>query len=82
MKRLENKNYKSGVNMSKVIAMAGKGGVGKTTVSALLIRYFTKQEKGPLLAIDADFFISAWAAYSVYRTVLAARAEPQIKDTL
>jgi len=40
--------------MSKVIAMAGKGGVGKTTVSALLIRYFTKQEKGPLLAIDAD----------------------------
>ncbi len=54
MKRLENKNYRSGVNMSRVIAMAGKGGVGKTTVSALLIRYFTKQENGPLLAIDAD----------------------------
>jgi len=40
--------------MSKVIAMAGKGGVGKTTVSALLTRYFTKHENGPLLAIDAD----------------------------
>ncbi|MCP4722607.1 MAG: AAA family ATPase, partial [Desulfobacteraceae bacterium] len=34
--------------------MAGKGGVGKTTVSALVTRYFAKQQKGPLLAIDAD----------------------------
>ena len=40
--------------MSKIIAMAGKGGVGKTTVSALVIRYFTKHQKDPLLAIDAD----------------------------
>ncbi|MBC2705686.1 AAA family ATPase [Desulfobacula sp.] len=40
--------------MSKVIAMAGKGGVGKTTVSALLTRYFIKHLKDPLLAIDAD----------------------------
>ncbi len=40
--------------MSKVIAMAGKGGVGKTTVSALVTRYFTKQQSEPLLAIDAD----------------------------
>ncbi|NOX35618.1 MAG: AAA family ATPase [Deltaproteobacteria bacterium] len=40
--------------MSKIIAMAGKGGVGKTTVSALVTRYFTKHQKEPLLAIDAD----------------------------
>ncbi|CCK81921.1 MULTISPECIES: ATP-binding protein [Desulfobacula] len=40
--------------MSKVIAMAGKGGVGKTTVSALVTRYFTKHQNDPLLAIDAD----------------------------
>jgi CO dehydrogenase maturation factor len=40
--------------MSKVIALAGKGGVGKTTVSALVARYFIKKEKSPLLAIDAD----------------------------
>lgn len=40
--------------MSKVIAMAGKGGVGKTTVSALVTRYFSTHEDSPLLAIDAD----------------------------
>ena len=40
--------------MSKVIAMAGKGGVGKTTVSSLVVRYFARREEGPLLAIDAD----------------------------
>ncbi len=40
--------------MSKTIAMAGKGGVGKTTVSALVTRYFAKHQNEPLLAIDAD----------------------------
>ena len=40
--------------MSKVIAMAGKGGVGKTTVSALVTRYFANEQTDPLLAIDAD----------------------------
>lgn len=40
--------------MSKIIAMAGKGGVGKTTVSALVARYFTHHQKDAFLAIDAD----------------------------
>ncbi len=40
--------------MSKIIALAGKGGVGKTTVSALLARQFAKNEVSPILAIDAD----------------------------
>jgi CO dehydrogenase maturation factor len=40
--------------MSKTIAMSGKGGVGKTTVSALMMRYFTNNLNSPLLAIDAD----------------------------
>lgn len=40
--------------MSKVIAFAGKGGVGKTTVASLVIRYMGSVEKGPVLAVDAD----------------------------
>ncbi|MBF0469702.1 MAG: AAA family ATPase [Desulfamplus sp.] len=40
--------------MSKIIALAGKGGVGKTTVSSLLLRYFSKKGLGPVLAVDAD----------------------------
>jgi CO dehydrogenase maturation factor len=38
--------------VAKVIAIAGKGGVGKTTVAALLISFLS--EKGVVLAIDAD----------------------------
>lgn len=36
------------------IAMAGKGGTGKTTVSGLLIKYLTDRGKSPVLAVDAD----------------------------
>lgn len=38
----------------KVIAMAGKGGTGKTTTSALLIKYLTSRRLTPILAVDAD----------------------------
>lgn len=38
----------------KVIAMAGKGGTGKTTTSALLARYLLHQKMTPLLLVDAD----------------------------
>lgn len=40
--------------MTKTIAVAGKGGTGKTTVAALLIKYLVENEKGSVLAIDAD----------------------------
>ena len=40
--------------MSHVIAVAGKGGVGKTTLCGLLIQYLCEQKKGPILAVDAD----------------------------
>jgi len=40
--------------MTKVIALAGKGGTGKTTVAALLIRSLIRRGASPILAIDAD----------------------------
>ncbi len=40
--------------MTTTIAVAGKGGTGKTTVCAMVIRYLTRQGLGPVLAIDAD----------------------------
>jgi len=36
------------------IAVAGKGGSGKTTVASLVIRYLKNNGSGPILAIDAD----------------------------
>lgn len=40
--------------MTTTIAFAGKGGVGKTTLSALTIRYLAGLKAGPVLAVDAD----------------------------
>jgi CO dehydrogenase maturation factor len=40
--------------MSLLIAVAGKGGVGKTTCSALLLRALLASGVRPLLAVDAD----------------------------
>jgi len=36
------------------IAVAGKGGSGKTTLASLIIRYLEKNGAGPILAVDAD----------------------------
>ena len=40
--------------MSFTIALAGKGGSGKTTMAGLLIKYLLKKNKTPILAVDAD----------------------------
>ncbi|MDU9047860.1 MAG: AAA family ATPase [Candidatus Electrothrix sp. Rat3] len=40
--------------MTKVIALAGKGGTGKTTTSALLLKYLIARKMTPVLAVDAD----------------------------
>jgi len=40
--------------MAYTIALAGKGGTGKTTLAALIIKYLIRKGKTPILAIDAD----------------------------
>ena len=40
--------------MPHTIAVAGKGGVGKTTTCGMLIDYLCKKNKGPVLVVDAD----------------------------
>lgn len=39
---------------NKTIAVAGKGGVGKTTTCGMIIDYLTKKNDGPVLVVDAD----------------------------
>ena len=40
--------------MPHTIAVAGKGGVGKTTTCGMLIDYLSKKKAGPILVVDAD----------------------------
>jgi CO dehydrogenase maturation factor len=40
--------------MTITIALAGKGGVGKTTIAAMAIKYLAQSQDGAILAIDAD----------------------------
>ena len=40
--------------MTVTIALAGKGGVGKTTIAGMVIKYLVSTQPGSILAIDAD----------------------------
>ena len=40
--------------MNYSVAIAGKGGSGKTTTAALITRYFLRRDLKPVLAVDAD----------------------------
>jgi CO dehydrogenase maturation factor len=51
---IRNSNKRELTNMPYSIALAGKGGTGKTTMAGMLIKYLLKKEKTPILAVDAD----------------------------
>lgn len=63
--------------MGTVIAMAGKGGTGKTTLSALIIRYLKRKGQGPILAVDADpnANLAEALGLNIRKSVGAAREE-------
>ena len=53
------------------IAVAGKGGVGKTTTCGMIIDYLCKKHQGPVLVVDAD-------ANSNLNEVLGVEAETSL----
>ena len=59
--------------MRKVIAVSGKGGVGKTTLTGLLIQYLCETGRRPVLAVDAD-------ANSNLNEVLGVEVETTLGD--
>jgi CO dehydrogenase maturation factor len=63
--------------VSFLIAMAGKGGTGKTTVAGMLLRYLLEHGKKPVLAVDADANsnLNEVLGLTVESTVGAAREE-------
>ena len=59
--------------MTHTIAVAGKGGVGKTTTCGMLIEYLCKKQMGPILVVDAD-------ANSNLNEVLGVEVETTLGD--
>lgn len=59
--------------MGKIIAVAGKGGVGKTTLCGLLIQHLCRTGRTPVLAVDAD-------ANSNLNEVLGVEAPPTLGE--
>ena len=68
--------------MSTSIAVAGKGGVGKTTLAALLVRLLSEDVGGPVLAVDADpnSNLNELLGATVNKTIGSVR-EGMLKDT-
>jgi CO dehydrogenase maturation factor len=61
--------------MARVIALAGKGGTGKTTIAGLLVRALRQNGRGPVLAVDAD-------PNSCLDVALGLTAEKTVSDVL
>jgi len=63
-----------------MIAVTGKGGVGKTTFSSLVIKNLIDLNKTPVLAIDADPNSCLDAALGVQITNTVGRAREDVKQ--
>ena len=61
--------------MAEVIALAGKGGTGKTTVAGLVVRALRRATRTPILAVDAD-------PNACFDTALGLHPERTMSDVL
>ena len=68
--------------MSFLIAVTGKGGVGKTTLSSLLVRALVDRGSTPVLAIDADPNSCLDAALGVQAERTVGRAREEMRDAV
>lgn len=59
--------------MTHTIAIAGKGGVGKTTICGMIVDYLCRSGKAPILVVDAD-------ANSNLNEVLGVEVETTLGD--
>ena len=67
--------------MSYLIAITGKGGVGKTTISSMIVKQLVANNITPVLAIDADpnSCLDSALGIKVSKTVGTAREEVRIE---
>lgn len=67
--------------MGYQIALAGKGGTGKTTVAALVVRYLVETGRRPVLAVDADpnANLNEMLGVKVHKVIGEARDEMKTK---
>ncbi len=68
--------------MSYTIAMAGKGGTGKTTIAGFLIKYLIQKGKTPILAVDADSNTNLNEVLGVSIKATLGTAREEMKDGL
>lgn len=66
--------------MSRTIAMAGKGGTGKTTIAGLLVRFLLNRGIRPVLAVDADANANLNEVLGVEVTATVGEAREGMKE--
>ena len=68
--------------MKATIAVSGKGGTGKTTISAIIIRELIAQYSKAVLAVDADpnACLALTLGVDTYGTVSSLREQAKAKD--
>ena len=68
---------------AKVIAVSGKGGVGKTTLAAAMVRHLTEcKPDARILAIDADPAVGLSTCLGVEVTLTLDEIRKQIIDSI